>query len=153
MIPLSCVNCCFNGLQYDTVGTSFGYCTEHRKILHAPSALTCGRLLRKDLLLPSAQREQALHEQRYTPSAICSLRSKKAVNGEVTSGSESDLDILVLFDGPVALGRDLKLIVWALYPLQMELDRIIEAYPVTVEVFEAGEFGLYRSAKREGIRG
>lgn len=64
---------------------------------------------------------------------------------------DSDLDLLVLLDGPLRLGRDLETIVQALYPVQLELDRVIHALPVTIASFEAAEYGLYREAKREGV--
>jgi predicted nucleotidyltransferase len=64
---------------------------------------------------------------------------------------DSDLDLLVLLEGPVQLGKDLETIVEALYPLQVEIERPIHALPVPVETFEAGEYGLYREAKREGV--
>jgi predicted nucleotidyltransferase len=64
---------------------------------------------------------------------------------------DSDLDLLVLLEGPLRLGRDLETIVEALYPVQLEIDRVIHALPVTLEAFEAAEYGLYREAKREGI--
>jgi uncharacterized protein len=67
------------------------------------------------------------------------------------AGEDSDVDLLVLLDGPVQLGRDLETIVRALYPLQIELERAIHALPVPIETFEAGEYGLYREAKREGV--
>lgn len=63
----------------------------------------------------------------------------------------SDLDLMVLLDGPVRLGRDLDTIVQALYPVQLEIDAPIHATPVSKQVFEAGEFGVYRSARREGV--
>lgn len=63
----------------------------------------------------------------------------------------SDLDLMVLLDGPVRLGRDLETIVEALYPVQLEVEAPIHATPVSVKVFEAGEFGLYRSARRDGV--
>jgi len=69
--------------------------------------------------------------------------------GEATS--DSDIDVLVLLTGPVALGRDLRTIIDVLYPLQLEVERPIHAMPVDVEVYEAGEFALYRNAKKEGI--
>lgn len=94
MLPLSCVNCSFNGLQYDSVGTAVGYCTEHKRILQTPSDLTCGRLFRKDLPLLSARREQQIHEVRFSPSAIYFLRSRELANGSSTSVSKSDLHIL-----------------------------------------------------------
>jgi predicted nucleotidyltransferase len=63
----------------------------------------------------------------------------------------SDVDLLVLLEGPVRLGKDLEAIVEALYPLQMELDSPIHALPVPAETFEAGDYSLYREVKREGI--
>lgn len=69
--------------------------------------------------------------------------------GEATP--ESDIDLLVLLTGPIALGRDLRTIIHVLYPLQLEIERIIDATPVNVDVYEAGEFALYRNAKRDGI--
>ena len=64
---------------------------------------------------------------------------------------ESDIDILVLLTGPVALGKDLRTIIHALCPLQLESERLIDATPVDIDVYEAGEFALYRNAKREGV--
>jgi predicted nucleotidyltransferase len=69
--------------------------------------------------------------------------------GEATS--DSDIDVLVLLAGPVQLGQDLRTIIHALYPLQLEIGRCIDALPVDITVYEAGEFALYRNAKREGI--
>lgn len=67
------------------------------------------------------------------------------------SREESDLDLMVLLDGPVRLGRDLDIIVEALYPVQLEVDAPIHATPVSAEAFEAGEYSLYRNARREGV--
>jgi predicted nucleotidyltransferase len=64
---------------------------------------------------------------------------------------DSDLDLMVLLEGPLRLGKDLNGIVTALYPLQLEIDRAIHALPVAFETYEAAEYGLYREAKREGI--
>jgi uncharacterized protein len=69
--------------------------------------------------------------------------------GEATP--DSDMDILVLVTGPVVLGRDLRIIIDALYPLQLEIERPIHAMPVDITTYEAGEFALYRNAKKEGI--
>jgi len=70
--------------------------------------------------------------------------------GEATP--DSDIDILVLLAGPIKLGRDLRTIIHALYPLQLEIDRIIEAFPVDEADYLRGEYALYRNALREGIR-
>lgn len=64
---------------------------------------------------------------------------------------ESDLDLMVLLAGPVRLGRDLETIVQALYPVQLDLEVPIHAIPVAEASFEAGGYGLYRSAKRDGV--
>jgi uncharacterized protein len=64
---------------------------------------------------------------------------------------DSDLDLMVLLQGPVRLGRDLETIVRALYPVQLELEVPIHAIPVSGKSFEAGGYGLYRGAKREGV--
>ncbi len=71
--------------------------------------------------------------------------------GDTTA--DSDIDLLVLLEPPVHVGPDLDAVVGALYPLQLGLDHPIIALPVPYPSFEAGEFGLYRNAKREGIRG
>lgn len=63
---------------------------------------------------------------------------------------DSDVDLMVLLKGPVALGKDLERIVEALYPLQLKVDSPIHALPVSSEAFSAGRFSLYRHAKREG---
>lgn len=68
--------------------------------------------------------------------------------GEASPGS--DLDLMVLLDEPVRLGQDLETIVDALYPVQLEIEAPIHAVPVSARSFEAGAFGIYRNAKREG---
>ena len=70
--------------------------------------------------------------------------------GEATP--ESDIDILVLLTGPIAVGPDLRTIIHVLYPLQLEMDRIIEAFPVDEADYLRGEYALFRNAQKEGIR-
>lgn len=67
------------------------------------------------------------------------------------SAEDSDIDILVLLDGPINLWEDIKRTVDALYPLQLEVIRPIHAMPINVAAYERGEIALYRNAKREGI--
>ena len=82
------------------------------------------------------------------------------LRGVVLYGSEargekrpdSDVDVLVLLSSPVSLGRDLRTIIHALYPLQLEVLCPLHAMPVELDTYEAGEFPLYRRAKKEGIR-
>jgi predicted nucleotidyltransferase len=64
---------------------------------------------------------------------------------------ESDIDLLVLLAGPVALGQDLWTCIDALYPLQLEMGRPIHPLPVDAAVYEKGEYALYRNARRDGV--
>jgi len=50
------------------------------------------------------------------------------------------------------VGRDLETTIRALYPLQLKLDRVLDARPVDEEVYLRGEYALYREAQREGIQ-
>lgn len=58
---LSCSNCWFNGLQHGSMGLSTGYCVEHRVVLRRADETTCGRHLRKDLMIASARSQQETH--------------------------------------------------------------------------------------------
>ena len=64
---------------------------------------------------------------------------------------DSDIDLLVLLEGPVNSHQDSWTCIRALYPLVLELERPIHALPVDVVEYEAQEFPLYRAVKEEGI--
>ncbi len=63
----------------------------------------------------------------------------------------SDVDLLILLSGPVLLGVELRTIIHALYPLQLEVGRPLHAMPVDMRDFEAGDFAWLRNAKQEGV--
>ena len=66
---------------------------------------------------------------------------------------ESDIDLMVLLQGPVETWKEIRRIVQAYYPLQLEAaDRPIHAMPVDVDEFNAQEFAVYRDARREGLK-
>ena len=64
---------------------------------------------------------------------------------------DSDLDLLVLLDGPIDYGKDLRTNIDALYDLVLALERPISAKPVDIAEYEAAEDPLYRNAKAEGV--
>ena len=70
--------------------------------------------------------------------------------GEATP--DSDVDILVLLVGRVVLGQELNKIIEALYPLQLEMNRVLEAFPVDEADYLRGEYAWYRNAQKEGIQ-
>ena len=67
------------------------------------------------------------------------------------AGPDSDIDLLVLLDGPVDHHQDSIACVHALYPLVLDLERPIHAEPVDAAEYEAQQWPLYRRARREGI--
>lgn len=64
---------------------------------------------------------------------------------------DSDIDLLVLLDGPIHYGRDLLANLDALYPLAVDLQRRISAKPVDAKEYETAQCPLYENAHREGI--
>jgi len=67
------------------------------------------------------------------------------------AGPESDVDVLVLLEGPIEWWRDIKTTVRAIYDLQLQVERPIHAHPVDAADFYAGRYSLYRTVKEEGI--
>ena len=70
------------------------------------------------------------------------------------AGEDSDVDLLVLLEGPVEIGRDLGIIIDVLYPLQLEVGffRTLEIIPTDADDYEAQGCALYRHAREEGLR-
>jgi predicted nucleotidyltransferase len=68
-----------------------------------------------------------------------------------TAGTGSDIDVLVLLNGPVAYGADLRACIDAVYPLVLDWERPINPEPVPIRDFESEDWPLYKNAKAEGI--
>jgi len=96
-----------------------------------------------------------LHEARPRLEAALGKRLRGIVlygscaRGDATA--DSDIDLMVLLDDPIELAPDLRRIVHALYPLQLQVDQPIHFLPASVADFEAQQFSLYRNVKREGV--
>jgi predicted nucleotidyltransferase len=67
-------------------------------------------------------------------------------------GPESDIDVLVLLNGPVESWNDVKACSDAVYPVILRIGRTIDAMPVDVKRYEEGKAPLYVNARREGVR-
>ena len=68
-----------------------------------------------------------------------------------TEELESDIDLMVLLEGPVDGAQEIRRIWEVLYSLQLESDRLLSVVPVDVALYDRGEYALYRQAKAEGV--
>jgi uncharacterized protein len=68
-----------------------------------------------------------------------------------TAEPDSDIDLLVLLEGPVNYWEDVHTCIHVLYPLVLEIERPIDATPADVRDYEAARWPLYREVRREGI--
>jgi hypothetical protein len=99
----------------------------------------------RDLWAEVKRRLQAVYGER--------LKGVVVYGSEVTqeSSADSDLDVMVLIDGPIHLWEEISRCVDATYPLSLKIGRPIHAEPVDAAEYEKGDFALYRNAKAEGI--
>lgn len=67
---------------------------------------------------------------------------------------ESDVDMLVLLEGPVDRSTELEAIIGCVYPIQLEREfyRPIQALPVDVAKYEARSQPLYEVVHEEGVQ-
>ena len=65
--------------------------------------------------------------------------------------TESDIDLIVLLEGPVDGAQEIRRIWTVLYPVQLESARLLSVMPVDVALYNRGEYALYRQAKAEGV--
>jgi predicted nucleotidyltransferase len=68
-----------------------------------------------------------------------------------TEEPDSDIDLLVLLEGPVDGAQEIRRIWAVLYPLQLESDRLLSVVPVDIALYHRGEYALYRQAQAEGV--
>jgi predicted nucleotidyltransferase len=68
------------------------------------------------------------------------------------AGSDSDVDVLVLLEGPLSLWDDTRTTALLLQGVQSEMGRALHAMPVDADAYLAGGYALFREASREGIR-
>ncbi len=86
---ISCANCWYNPLQAGSLGSTFGYCVRHRVILRRPDETTCAWLTRKDLLLPSAQAEQQIHQRLFGPDTNLKVITTREAAGSALYQQEN----------------------------------------------------------------
>lgn len=116
-----------------------------------------GEPRRRALDCAGAMLELSTALQRVRPSLAAAFGNRRRdviLHGSRARGDhrpDSDVNILVLLDGPIALERDVPATVAALYPLRLELDVPIHASPADARAFAAQEYELHRRVRREGL--
>ncbi len=65
--------------------------------------------------------------------------------------ANSDIDLLVLLNGPIDYFQELRTLTDLLYPLQLVSHRLLSVKPAAIDEYESGGLQLYRNAAREGI--
>jgi predicted nucleotidyltransferase len=68
-----------------------------------------------------------------------------------TEETESDVDLMVLLEGPVDTAQEIRRIWEVLYPLQLESAHLLSVVPVDALLYDQGTYALYRQAKIEGV--
>ena len=66
--PYTCDNCLLNPSQYQDIGTKFGYCLKHGRLLNKSSHTTCHYFQRKDLPFFVAEEGHAEHAKAFHKS-------------------------------------------------------------------------------------
>ena len=100
-------------------------------------------------------REELLKEIKTRLSKVHGKRLQGVVlygsEARGTAGPDSDIDVLVLLEGPVDYMQDLQTNIKTLYPLSLEIERPISAKPIETSEYESVECPLYQRAHQEGI--
>jgi predicted nucleotidyltransferase len=68
-----------------------------------------------------------------------------------TEATESDIDLMVLLEGPVDAAQEIRRMWEVLYPLQLESARLLSVMAVDAALYEQGVYALYRQAKADGV--
>jgi predicted nucleotidyltransferase len=100
---------------------------------------------REELFRELKRRLEELYGQRLKGVIVYGSEAR----GEASA--DSDIDVMVLLQGPLALWEEICRSVDATYSLALELGRPIHPDPVDVADFQAGRFSLYRNVKQEGL--
>ena len=96
-----------------------------------------------------------LHECRRVLESFYGDRLKGIVlygsSARGTDTEESDIDLLILLEGPVDVVHEIRRIWHELYPVQLESDRLISIMPADAERYGEAEYSLYREVQSHGI--
>ena len=99
---------------------------------------------------PIIQKCKEILEKHYGDRFAGLILYGSQARGQAEAGS--DIDLLVLLQGPFDYFKEIWNLAELLYPLQLESDRLISVKPAVVQDFQTGVLQFYRHARREGIQ-
>jgi predicted nucleotidyltransferase len=70
--------------------------------------------------------------------------------GDAREGS--DVDLLLLLDGPVITSREISRVQPLKWPLSLTHDIVLSVMPVSYEAFKKGETAFLRTVRQEAVR-
>jgi predicted nucleotidyltransferase len=98
---------------------------------------------------PTLQQCRALLQQLYGTRLKGVVLYGSCARG--TEATESDIDLMVLLEGPVNVAQEIRRMWEVLYPLQLESAQLLSVVPVEAALYDQGAYALYRQAKVEGV--
>ncbi|MBM4295178.1 MAG: nucleotidyltransferase domain-containing protein [Deltaproteobacteria bacterium] len=99
---------------------------------------------------PIIQKCKEILEKHYGDRFAGLILYGSQARGQAEAGS--DIDLLVLLQGPFDYFQEIWSLAELLYPLQLEADRLISVKPAAVQDFKSGILQFYRRARREGVQ-
>jgi len=89
---------------------------------------------------------EELYEERFRDLLLYGSFAR----GDAREGS--DVDLLLLLDGPVNLGREITRTVDISAPLSLEHDILLSVMPVNYDAYLRGETSFLRTVRQEAVR-
>ena len=99
-----------------------------------------------DVITQLRQELEALYGDRFRDLLLYGSYAR----GDQREGS--DIDLLLLLDGPVNLGREITRTVDISAPLSLAHDILLSVMPVNYEAYLQGETSFLRTVRQEAVR-
>jgi len=99
-----------------------------------------------DVIAQLRQELEALYGERFRDLLLYGSYAR----GDQREGS--DIDLLLLLDGPVITSREISRIQPIKWPLSLAHDIVLSVMPVNYEAFKKGDTAFLRTVRQEAVR-